>query len=389
MQIKKHDDVDSNFLLNSCKNKHQIDIVNQYIKNKKNISKTAERLGVTYDTVQKVIERVRKNVVENKDIKKIIDKDFDIDVNATSTLYDSEGNIINKWVKKNNSKNNLKILIDKFIKEYSSKLPKYVSEKNSNSTYEDNLIVYPIVDIHLGMLSLLEETGTEWNLKEADKLIRTCISKLISRSPRCKECLICNLGDYFHVDNVFNKTPTNGNFLDVDGRYSKILNIGVKLIRYIIEYATTKHKNITVINCIGNHDLCGSMWLNAALQHIYEDNKNIHIINNSSPRQYYKYGNTLIGMTHGMDCSFRELPLVMASEKSKEWGQTKFHYWYTGHIHQDKKSEFPGCIVESFKTIAGKDAWTNSKGYLSYRGVSCIVIDPKNGESERYNINLI
>lgn len=386
MQIKKHDKIDAKLLLNFCTTEHQLKIVECYLKNENKISQTAKELKTTSDVIQKVIERVTKNYFKSVNMESPND---DMDINATSTLYDKDGNVINKWVKRNNTKNNLKEIVDKFISEYSRKLPFIKLQKPKNQRYENLLIVYPIVDIHLGMLSLLEETGTDWNLKDADKIVRECVTKLINRSPSCKECLICNLGDYFHVDNMFNRTPTNGNFLDVDGRYGKILNIGIKLMRYIVEYASLKHKNITVINCIGNHDMCGSMWLSAALQHIYENNKKINIINSSKPRQYYVYGNTLIGMTHGVDCTPKDLPIIMATEKSNEWGETKFHYWYTGHIHQDKKFELPGCIVESFKTIAGKDAWTNSKGFLSYRGMNCIVIDPKNGEIERYNINCL
>ena len=382
----KHDNENAEILFNVCKTTNQIDVLKVYFKNNKDITKTSKELHMTYDAIKKILNRI-KSYTNNKDIIK--KPEDEIGVRSTSTLYDSDGNVINKWVKKDNIGDNLKILFDKFVQEYGKKLPRIIIDnKTKKEKYENMLIVYPIVDIHLGMLSLIEETGTEWNLEAADKIIKESVCKLVDRSPICKECLICNLGDYFHVDNMFNRTPTNGNFLDVDGRYAKILNVGIKLIRYLIEYAALKHQHITVVNCIGNHDMIGSMWLSAALENIYEKEKKITIINNSKPRQYYKFGNTLIGMTHGVDCSPKDLSLVMATEKIEDWGCTKFHYWYTGHIHQEKVTEFPGCKVESFKTISGKDAWTNSKGFLSKRGMCSIIIDPKNGECERYNLNI-
>jgi predicted DNA-binding protein YlxM (UPF0122 family) len=381
-QTKFDSNIDAENLLNFCNTTQQVEILKSYTKNNGDIKKISNDLNISYNAVKKCLQRIRNNSIKPNNTE-------EIGVRSTSTLYDSDGNVINRWVKKDNISDNLKQLVEKFIEEYANKLPKFkeVSKSNKN-VYEDKLAIYPIVDIHLGMLSLLEETETEWNLTVADTLIRECVSKLISRSPNCKECLICNLGDYFHVDNMFNRTPTNGNFLDVDGRYAKIMNVGIKLMRYLIEYASYNHKHITVINCIGNHDLCGSMWLSAALENIYENNKSITVINSSKPRQYFKYGNSLIGMTHGVDCLPKDLPLIMATEKIEDWGNTKFHYWYTGHIHQEKVTEFPGCKIESFKTIAGKDAWTNSKGFLSKRGMCCIIIDPKNGETERYNINI-
>jgi len=382
-QIEGCNEMDDDVLLELCKTLEQSKIVRSYLKNKRSITKTAQELKVTYDVVRSVLYRLKRRYR----LKNLGDNE--IGVKSTSTLYDSEGNIINKWVKKDNVNTNLKEIVDKFIEEYSVDLPKYKeTQKTKNNKYENMLAIYPIVDIHIGMLSIIEETGTEWNIDVADKIVRDCVTKLIDRSPACSECLICNLGDYFHVDNMFNRTPTNGNFLDVDGRYAKIMNVGIKLMRYLIEYSVLKHKHITVVNCIGNHDLCGSLWLSAALENIYEKSKAITVINSCMPRQYYKYGNTLIGMTHGMDCLPKDLPLIMATEKNEDWGITKFHYWFTGHIHQEKVTEFPGCKVESFKTIAGKDAWTNSKGFLSKRGMCCVMVDPQNGEIERYNINI-
>jgi hypothetical protein len=210
----------------------------------------------------------------------------------------------------------------------------------------------------------------------------------MDRSPSCEECLICNLGDFLHVDNQVYQTERSGNVLDVDGRYFKILNVGIKLMRYMIEYALIKHKHVTVINCPGNHDDLGSLWLSAALKNIYENEDCIEIISSCSRSQYYRYGNTLIGCTHGNGIQLKELPLTMATEKSQDWGSTKYRYFYTGHIHHDKVIDASGCRVESFRAICPKDAYANSKGYLSNRDMKCIIIDPSDGETERYIINI-
>ena len=56
-------------------------------------------------------------------------------------------------------------------------------------------------------------------------------------------------------------------------------------------------------------------------------------------------------------------------------------------LHQDKVVEIGDCRVESFRTVAGKDAWTNSKGYLSGHDLKALVFDREHGEIERYTIS--
>jgi hypothetical protein len=50
--------------------------------------------------------------------------------------------------------------------------------------------------------------------------------------------------------------------------------------------------------------------------------------------------------------------------------------------------EFPGVIWESFRTLAGKDAWTASKGYRSGRDMYAIVHAKDYGEVERHRVDI-
>jgi hypothetical protein len=162
----------------------------------------------------------------------------------------------------------------------------------------------------------------------------------------------------------------------------------MKLFRFVIETAATKHKDVYVLNCIGNHDDLGSLTLSIALSNIYQNSKRIHVLQSPAPRQYFTFGQNLIGCTHGYECPAKELPLVMAAEKPSEWGSTKYHFWLTGHIHQDKVIENGGCKVESFRSITGRDAWTNSKGFFSGRDLKAIVYHKEFGEIERYIVSV-
>ena len=367
--------------LNYCKTKWQKIVVDAYVKSGCDIKKTAKALNRTTNCIYKIIHKLDK--------KTNLQKENNLNINSTSTLYDKDGNVIQKWVKTNVEKtNDVLIYYKEFCKEYSKKLPRYKSEKYTLRNVEKKLVVYPIADLHLGMLAWEKETGNNYNTKIATKMVLNIVKKIIDRSPSCEECLICNLGDFLHVDNQVKQTERSGNVLDVDGRYAKILNVGIKLMRYMIEYCLQKHKKVTVVNCIGNHDDLGSLWLSSALSNIYENEKRIKIVNSPTQRHYYKYGNTLIGLTHGSDVKQKDLPIVMATEKKEDWGRTKYHYFYTGHVHKDTVMEIGDCKIESFRALCSKDAWSISKGYLSGRDIKIIFIDSKNGETERLTFNI-
>ncbi|MFM7009520.1 MAG: oxidoreductase, partial [Betaproteobacteria bacterium] len=79
---------------------------------------------------------------------------------------------------------------------------------------------------------------------------------------------------------------------------------------------------------------------------------------------------------------------IMATDQAKEWGETEYRYWYTGHIHHDTLKEYAGCKVESFRTIAGKDAYATWNGYRSGQDSKCIVLDRHHGEVERHTVNI-
>lgn len=365
----------------TIKQKEIYDIYKKYL----NYNDTAKEANMTANAVECIIRRLKYR----SEFTKLQDSiKNDPNVKSTSTLYNGNGEVVSQWVKKDTSKNHIKKLVKDYIEEYSKKLPKFKPVKCKKQKYEKLLAIYPIVDVHVGMLSWMAETGNNYSTKMADKIVRETVTKLIDRTPACEECIIANLGDFLHVDNQVYQTERSGNVLDVDGRYAKILNIAIKLMRYMIEYALLRHKKVTVINCQGNHDDLGSLWLSAALSNIYEKESRLNIVNSPAPRHYYSYGDTLIGFTHGNDVKANNLCVVMATEKSKEWGSSKFRYFYTGHWHQDKVVEVGDCKIESFRAVCAKDAFSVSKGYMSGRDMKCIIIGRNCGECERYTINI-
>jgi hypothetical protein len=111
----------------------------------------------------------------------------------------------------------------------------------SGFTAEDWLTVYPIVDHHLGMYSWARETGQNYDLAIAERALLGTLDRLFQDGTASETALLLGLGDWFHADNTQNVTEKSGHPLDVDGRYAKVLQLGVKLWRRAIDRARLKH----------------------------------------------------------------------------------------------------------------------------------------------------
>jgi UDP-2,3-diacylglucosamine pyrophosphatase LpxH len=266
-------------------------------------------------------------------------------------------------------------------------LPKLPPRKAQGEFRSDLLTAYPIGDPHIGMRAWAEECGKDWDLTIAERVHCDAMAGLVDAAPPSEQALLVNLGDLFHYDSMHAVTPASGHLLDADGRYAKMIAVGVKVIRQCIETALTKHKRVHVINAPGNHDPTGALWLSVALSQIYEREPRVTVDRNPSVFAYYRWGKCLIGVHHGHSCKPASLPGVMAADRARDWGETEYRYWWMGHIHHESKREYPGVSVESFNTLASADAYATAGGWRSRESMQAIVLHEAHGEVARARVS--
>ncbi len=245
-----------------------------------------------------------------------------------------------------------------------------------------------IGDAHVGMYSWGEETGDDFDVSIAAADIRKAIDLLVAGSPASKTGWLVNVGDFLHADNRSNMTPASGNLLDVDTRYQRVIRVAVQVLRYATDRLLEKHEQVKVFNAPGNHDQDGAGWLSLVLAAYYENEPRVTIEQSPSKFYYEKFGNVLVGITHGDKVKFAELPSIMATDRPAEWGTTQHRYIWTGHIHHTKHQEQRGCFIESFNTLAASDAWHHGSGYRSARQMQRIDIDRQHGIYSRGIANI-
>lgn len=310
-------------------------------------------------------------------------------VKGISALVDEDGREIIKWIKTRTDTATPALVeaLKKVFEEYKGLSAEDLVPWHGNVA-DELLSVYPIADQHNGLLAWGKECGESYDLQIGIERLRSCMKRLISQSPASKQAIILNLGDWQHNDDMKNMTPGHGNILDVDSRYFKILTAGVRLMKDCIDMALQKHEHVLVRNIPGNHDPHASIALTVALSEFYSNNPRVTVDDSPGDFFYHRFGATLIGATHGHKLKPDKMAMAMAVTRREDWGATKYHWFLFGHIHHETCKEVGDVRVESFQTLAAKDAFSVGGGYVSGQSLSSITLHREDGEIGRHRVNI-
>jgi hypothetical protein len=363
-----------------------IDAVNKY----GSLRKAAERLQITAGTIQNGLDRVKRKAAirgyaPQNDMVHIVPDPFI--VRGTSTLY-KDGVAKIQWVKTRLEDDKLEQVIKDFVltlaEGVSGLAPSIEKPKLCRS---DVMTVIPMGDPHFGLYAWHEDAGDDFDLDIAEKLTCGAIDRLIASSPDSETALLLNLGDMFHADNQKNVT-NSGHQLDVDGRWAKVQQIGLRAIIYCLHQLLKKHDKVIFRINKGNHDGHSSYALALMISCYFNKEPRMEVDLSPSVSWYYKFGKVLIGSTHGDTIKGKDMMSIMAADKPVDWGGSKFRYWYVGHVHHKEVKEYHGGTVEYFRTLAARDAWHQGQGYRAGRDMCAIVLHKEHGEIERHTCDI-
>lgn len=308
-------------------------------------------------------------------------------IKGVSAFLDANGNVSGQWVRTTDAPDPIeaaKVIAETVAAyEYTP-----INIQSPQDTDEDLATVYPLADLHLGLLAWRRESGQDWDLDIAQREIIPAIARCIQSSPNSKQCVILGLGDLLHFDGYEPVTSRSRNFLDADGRYPKVLSIAVKMLVDAITMALEKHENVLVRVLAGNHDDQSAIAVALALALKYETEPRVSIDDCPSRFWWWRWGKVLLGATHGDKVKMRDLPMVMAVDCKDDWGEATYQKIYTGHIHHESRIEEGGVIVESMRAPVAKDAYHASAKYRSGRSIYSETFSKSGREVGRVSINL-
>ena len=294
-----------------------------------------------------------------------------------------------KWIKASRIKESKEEVLTRLLATLPDTVPVRAGKIKTPSAAgdDDRLSVICIGDAHIGAFSWAKESGDDYDLTIAEALMSAAISDLVDRGPNTKLGLLINLGDFFTADNSAG-TTTAGTAQSTDSRFPKVLETGMRMIVHAIDSMLAKHERVIVDTQAGNHDHYTAIMLAIGLRAHFRNEPRAEIMVNPAKRHYHQFGEVLIGTTHGDQVKIDALPGLMAAEAAPMWGGTRHRYWYLGHYHHTSRKDFPGCTVETFRTLAGRDAWHAASGYLAPRDMQRIVLHKQFGEVSREVANV-
>lgn len=277
------------------------------------------------------------------------------------------------------------------------------------------LLVIDLADVHVGKLCVDTETGYTYSREAAVRRMVEGTRELIRKSSGMGigRILFVLGNDILHVDNSKSMT-TSGTSQDTQGTIHQLYRDAFAGYVKCIEMARLTAP-VDLIFCPSNHDWVmgwclarevGAWFRNAPDVSATEYNMSeIH-------RKYYRFGNNLIGLTHGDGAKEADLYPLMMTEAREHISECTHKYIYVHHFHHKvrkqagvvshkrekdhigmtimhnaiRSMEGDNVQIEYVRSPSPPDGWHHRKGYINRQAVECFVHHPHDGQDGRFTV---
>jgi hypothetical protein len=363
----------------------RIDLLNEH----KSYNKVAKIEGVDRQAIKKSIHGLkdraaRQGYSPEHDMMHTVPDGFQ--VKGVSTYYNADGKPNGQWVKSSADDTRRKQLMEEAFAAMSEDLPRLESINYKGVPISSLCNLYVMTDCHVGMLAWHKEGGADWDLKIAERTLTGCFEQMVMSSPQAGTGIVAQLGDWLHSDGLLPVTPTSHHILDQDGRFSKIVQISIKILRRLVDFALMRHEKVIILMAEGNHDMASSVWLRVMFKALYENEPRVQVIDSELPYYVYQHGKCMIAFHHGHIKKNDALPILFASQYANVWGETTKRYAHTGHRHHVEEKEHSGMTVVQHPTLAARDAYAARGGWMAERQVSAITYHEQYGQVSKITV---
>ncbi len=246
-------------------------------------------------------------------------------------------------------------------------------------TNEGHLLEIVMPDLHFGKLAHREESGEDADTKiiaaRMMEVSESLIKRAVDQYPITEFVFIVG-NDLLNADSE-EGTTTGGTRQDVDSRKHKVLDRVMVAMTHVIDRLLEVAPGS--VYCVpGNHDRESSQAVARFLSAWYRQTDQLAVDVSPMTRKYHRFGDVLLGFTHGDQEPVKHLPIIMADE-CPDFGSTRIREWHIGHVHKAKEfetmttDETRGIRVRHLPSLSGLDAWHAAKGYRSLKQADAFV----------------
>jgi hypothetical protein len=308
----------------------------------------------------------------------------------TSTLYGADGSVVGEWIMRKPEDHVVDDYVAALNKHFidnvkPAKVP-YVLQK---SVRDDELALFMSIDEHVGVRCVFEQVGVTYGLPQAVEMMRDNFATLVARTSKTNTALYVNLGDQFHSNDHMDVTPASKHPLFSDSSFDNVADAVVDLNKWRIEYLMAHYPNLKIRGVAGNHDRDAMGWLFRCYKHMFGSH-NLDVKFWSEGLGVEQFGNNMLGFAHGDFMKPNVMAGACADRFPDVYGQTRMRYLHTGHFHTDKANDTWGGFKHfCHRTIAPKDLYSFSHGYISRQSMKSFLYDIKEGEVASFTKTLI
>lgn len=252
----------------------------------------------------------------------------------------------------------------------------------------DLCAVFPVADLHMGLLTDAEEVGEDWDSKKAAQVFADTFGRLVAVTPGAGRAILAQLGDLTHTDDQRNVTPQSKHQLDADTRFFMILRRAVASMKWAIDALREKYPEVIYRGTRGNHDMTVHYAVTMALAEHYRDVPGVKIVESANEFYVHQFGANMVLLHHGDKAKPERLVQFAAAQWPDIWGKTRHRTALSGHVHHDTRKEIGGMTFESVGTIAPRDAYAYSHAYSANRALVSITLHRDEGEVNRARIGV-
>lgn len=368
----------------------QLEYIDAIAEAKGNVKKAAKALGVEPHTITRSIQALRQKAA----LKGHAPGHFDSGVapgylmGKVTVQRGKDGEIERTWERQSPEEVDRLAKIEEALEGMAQELPKVAPVPPSKGLHRDDLLnLYTFTDYHMGMLAWHKEGGADWDLAIAEQTLWDAFRKMVDSAPPAHTCVLNIQGDFLHSDGLLPVTPAHKHVLDQDGRFSKIVDAAIRVLRRLIAHALAKHQRVHLLIVEGNHDEASSVWLRRSFAAMYEGEPRLTVNDSELPYYVYQHGDVMLAFHHGHKLKNEQMPGLFAAQFSKMWGSTEKRYCHTGHRHHLDEKEYSGMTVTQHPTLSARDAYAARGGWIAERAALAITYHRTAGQYARTYIS--
>jgi len=298
--------------------------------------------GIDFETFRSYLKGWKKKTFADDGLLESANLSFQFTPHDSTVQINSEGNIIQAWIKQKADTSQYQELIDciKETKKIDITLP-------TITEFDSTMLEIPLYDMHFGIAD--KEYYAE-TLKEVLSIIMLKTYEQIN---------IIIGQDLFHNDDFRGRTSSGREIESVD--MVQAWNDARWFYHSLIKASISHSKEVKVIYSMGNHDESMSWCFVELLKAEFD----ITVDDSLDERKTITYGDNFIGITHGSQSEKpSNLRGMFTIEFPIEFANAKIREIHAGHLHHEKQEDVYGVNVRTLSSGNPTDSWHKKNGYV-------------------------